>query len=257
MTTTSAAFGTVTVREMRPDHVPTVFVHLYQKLFNQNSFGQIYFDPSAFYNIEEFVIGSQEQHKLLIQTFRFDTTDNNTIYRARINSNDNLSIADLREPYELCYAITLLPNEIELQVGAFTSLDVLLKSARLSVTKYMVTKEQATRLKRPLQERDLVRSQIETVRQAAIHTHHQREMPCQTNSSNRPSETSVPYRPCSPTTIASMYDNEHFRVGPPIPFLSTSGRLEPSIPIPTTGNFENMRSSSPLSNTSPPSLFNV
>ena len=157
----------MTLSEMKCTARTGPHVHLYTKLFSQDNLGQRgYFDTGLFYNTEEFTMQSNEQHKMLIQSLSFDKADS-TIYRARLD-NDELSIDMHQEPGQLCYAITLLTPDATLTVAPKTSLSLLLKSAQLHVTTYMVTEEVADQLKRPLQERDLVRSQVDTVRKAAL-----------------------------------------------------------------------------------------
>lgn len=191
----AVAPGTVTLSEMRSTPSTEPRTHIYTKLIN-NNFGHKYFDINLFYNTKVITMNSNEEHKLLIQSLRFDKTDS-TVYRARLD-NDELSIDNQHEPGELCYAIKLLTPDVTLTVGAFTSLDLLLKSAHLQVITYVVTKEQAAQLKQPLQERDLVRSQVETVCQASINPNPRKrsyQAPL-----DIPSGPYVPYRPSSPTT---------------------------------------------------------
>lgn len=164
----TTAAGTVTLSEMKSTAPTTTFdVHLYTKLYNREDFGlRNHFDTSLFYNTEEFTMRFNEQHKMLVEGFSLDRAES-IVYRARL-VNDELSIDMEHEPGQLCYAITLLTPDVTLTVGPRTSLSLLLNSAQLRVTMYTVTADLAAQLKRPLQERDLVRSQVNTIRQAAL-----------------------------------------------------------------------------------------
>ena len=163
----TAATGTTTLSEMKSTSLTNYDVHIYTKLFTQD--GQTgYFDPGLFYNTEEFTMRCDEQHKMLLQGSSFDKADS-TVYRAQL-VNDELAIDLQHEPGQLCYAITLLTPGVTLTVGPKTSLSLLLRSAQLRVTTYMVTDKLANQLKRSLQERDLVRSQVNTVHQSALDT---------------------------------------------------------------------------------------
>ena len=161
----TAAAGTVTLSEMKST-APTIDVHLYTKLFDRDNFSERgYFDTGLFYNTEEFTMRSNEQHKMLLHGSSIDKAEY-TVYRAQL-VDDELSIDLQHEPGLLCYAITLLTPDATLTVGPKTSLSLLLKSAQLHVTTYMVTEKQANQLTSPLQERDQVRRQVDAIFQAA------------------------------------------------------------------------------------------
>ena len=157
----AAAAGTVTLSEIKAAVTTTKVwsdVHLYTKLFNLDEGQRGYFDHSLFYNLEEFTMSFNEQHKLLMQGYPCDK-DEYTVYRARLNNNNNntnheLTIDMQHEPGQLCYVITLMTPNITLTVGPKTSLALLLQSGHLRVTMYMVTEELAKQLKQPLQEHD-------------------------------------------------------------------------------------------------------
>ena len=178
-------------------------VHLYTQLVTRDNDVKGYFDTGLFYNTEEFTMRYNEQHKMLLQGLSFDKEDS-TIYRALL-VNDELTIDMNHELGQLCYAITLLTPDVTLTVGPKTSLSLLLRSAQLHITTYMVTEELVTQLKRPLQERDLVRSQVNT-----IHQYAQEVLNTSWTSANRnemrkrKASFDVPsaklYRPCSPTS---------------------------------------------------------
>mgnify|MGYP007099172309 FL=1 len=202
--------GTVTLSEMKCTTRTGLHVHLYTRLFSRDNFGQRgYFDTGLFYNTEEFTMRFNEQHKMLMQSASFDRADS-TIYHARLDG-DEFSIDIHQEPGQLCYVITLLTPDVTLTVGPKTSLSLLLKSAQLHVTTYMVTEEQATQLKRPLQERDLVRSQVNSIQTifdnnqpgvnvSDLFQYKRRDSRKRKAPVDIPSGPYVPYRPCSPTT---------------------------------------------------------
>jgi hypothetical protein len=220
-----AAAGTIALSEWMSTSSSKQRVNIFTKLFTPDNVGQVrgYFDTSLFYNNEEFVINPNEQHLLLMQGSSFDQADS-TVYPAKLDNDDDneeVSINVYKESGQLCYAIKLLSPGVTLSVGKNANLSVLLMSAQLHVTTYMVTKALATRLKRPLHEKNLVRSQVETIRQSTIHP--KRKRSCQKENDKydsprssspllpspppsrkvRTSETDVPYRPCSPTSSFS------------------------------------------------------
>jgi len=172
----SAPAGTVTLSEMMsPTTTPKAIsdVHLYTQLITRDNDVKGYFDPGHFYNTEEFTMKYNEQHKLLLQSLSVDDNEDSTVYRARL-VNDKLTIDMNHEPTQLCYAITLLTPDVTLTVGPKTSLALLLRSAQLRITMYTVSKELTKQLKLPQQERDLVRSQVDTVSRYAqnvLNTH--------------------------------------------------------------------------------------
>ena len=205
----AAAAGTVTLSEIKVAATTTTKVwsdvHLYTKLFNLDEGQRGYFDHSLFYNLEEFTMSFNEQHKLLMQGYPCDK-DEYTVYRARLNNNNNnnnnheLTIDMQHEPGQLCYVITLMTPNITLTVGPKTSLSLLLQSGQLHVTTYLVTEKLATQLKQPLQERDRVRSQVNTVRQSALDNHFFSRDPRKRKAVNSLFKPIAQYRPCSPTT---------------------------------------------------------
>ncbi|MFN9684366.1 MAG: hypothetical protein ACK583_03790 [Cyanobacteriota bacterium] len=203
----AAAAGTVTLSEIKVAATTTTKVwsdvHLYTKLFNLDEGQRGYFDHSLFYNLEEFTMSFNEQHKLLMQGYPCDK-DEYTVYRARLNNNNNnnnnheLTIDMQHEPGQLCYVITLMTPNITLTVGPKTSLALLLQSGHLRVTMYMVTEELAKQLKQPLQERDRVRHQVNSVHQAALDC--SSRDPRKRKAVNSLFRPIAQYRPCSPTT---------------------------------------------------------
>jgi hypothetical protein len=202
----AAATGTVTLSEIKSTTPKTMSdVHLYTQLVTRDNDVKGYFDTGLFYNMEEFTMRYNEQHKMLLQGLSFDKEDS-TIYRARL-VNDELTIDMNHELCHLCYAITLLTPDVTLTVGPKTSLSLLLRSAQLHITTYMVTEELATQLKRPLQERDLVRSQMNTIHQYAQEvlntcwtSANRNEMKKRKTSFDVPSQSDRLYSPCSPTS---------------------------------------------------------
>ncbi len=178
----SAPAGTVTLSEMMsPTTTPKAIsdVHLYTQLITRDNDVKGYFDPGHFYNTEEFTMKYNEQHKLLLQSLSVDDNEDSTVYRARL-VNDKLTIDMNHEPTQLCYAITLLTPDVTLTVGPKTSLALLLRSAQLRITMYTVSKELTKQLKLPQQERDLVRSQVDTVSRYA-----QNVLNCYVNLANK------------------------------------------------------------------------
>lgn len=162
-----AAPGTVTLSEIKKTST-TPRIHLYTRLFSCDNFvEQGFFDSSIFYNTEEFTLNTNEVHKMLVQTTSYNQADSR-IYLARA---DDLWTAE-GEPYQLCYEITLLTPDVTVIVGRNTSLSLLLKTAQFDWTLYIVTEKEVARLKQPLEERDRVRSQINTVNQATIDPRH-------------------------------------------------------------------------------------
>jgi len=207
----SAPAGTVTLSEMMsPTTTPKAIsdVHLYTQLITRDNDVKGYFDPGHFYNTEEFTMKYNEQHKLLLQSLSIDDNEDSTVYRARL-VNDKLTIDMNHEPTQLCYAITLLTPDVTLTVGPKTSLALLLRSAQLRITMYTVSKELTKQLKLPQQERDLVRSQVDTVSRYAQNvlntttnwiSTNQNEMRKRKSSFDIPSQSDNRlYRPCSPT----------------------------------------------------------
>ena len=156
----AVAAGTVTLSEMKCITRIGPHIHLYTKLVSKVNLGERgYFDTGLFYNTEEFTMRSNEQHKMLLEGSSFDKGDS-TVYRARLD-NDELSIDLQHEPGQLCYTITLLTPDATLTVGPKTSLSLLLKSAQLHVTTYILTEELVNQLKSPRQEHDQVPSQVD------------------------------------------------------------------------------------------------
>jgi hypothetical protein len=202
----AAATGTVTLSEMKSTTSKTMSdVHLYTQRVTQNNDVGGYFDTGLFYNTEEFTMRCNEQHKMLLQGLYFDKVDS-TIYRARL-VNDKLTIDINYEPCQLCYAITLLTPDVTLTVGPKTSLSLLLRSAQLHITMYMVTEDLSTQLKSSLQERDQACSQVNTIHQYAQEVLNtswtsvpRNEMRKRKASFDVPSQSDRLYRPCSPTT---------------------------------------------------------
>ncbi len=206
----SAPAGTVTLSEMMsPTTTPKAIsdVHLYTQLITRDNDVKGYFDPGHFYNTEEFTMKYNEQHKLLLQSLSVDDNEDSTVYRARL-VNDKLTIDMNHEPTQLCYAITLLTPDVTLTVGPKTSLALLLRSAQLRITMYTVSKELTKQLKLPQQERDLVRSQVDTVSRYAQNvlntttnwiSTNGNEMRKRKSSFDIPSQSDRLYRPCSPT----------------------------------------------------------
>jgi hypothetical protein len=199
-----ASAGTVTLSEMKATR-PKVWsdVHLYTKLFTLDDGQRGYFDPGLFYNTEEFTMSCNEQHKILMQGSSCDK-DDYTVYRARLDNNNELTIDTQHEPGQLCYVITLMTPNITLTVGPKTSLSLLLQSGQLHVTTYLVTEKLATQLKQPLQERDRVRSQVNTVRQSALDNHFFSRDPRKRKAVNSSFEHYATYHPCSPTTTPPL-----------------------------------------------------
>jgi len=114
------------------------------------------------------------------------------------NNNHELTIDMQHEPGQLCYVITLMTPNVTLTVGPKTSLALLLQSGHLRVTMYMVTEELAKQLKQPLQERDRVRHQVNSVHQAALDC--SSRDPRKRKAVNSLFRPIAQYRPCSPTT---------------------------------------------------------
>jgi hypothetical protein len=199
-----ASPGTVIISEMYTTR-PEIWsdVHLYTKLYTQEDGQRGYFDPGLFHNTETFTMRFNEQHKMLMQGTSFDKADS-TVYRARL-VNDELTIDLQHEPGQLCYAVTLLTPNVTLTVGPKTSLSLLLQSGQLHVTTYMVTEELASQLKKPLHEINRVRSQVNTVRQAALDRPERDPRKRKASALNSSSRPCAPYRPCSPTTTPPPY----------------------------------------------------
>jgi hypothetical protein len=199
-----ASPGTVIISEMNSTRREIWSdIHLYTKLYTPEDRKRGYFDPSLFYNTEPFTMRFNEQHKLLMQGDSFDKADS-TVYRARL-VNDVLTIDLRQKPGQLCYAVTLLTPNVTLTVGPKTSLSLLLQSGQLHVTTYMVTEELANQLKQPLHEINRVRSQVNTVRQAALDRPERDPRKRKASALNNLSTPCAPYRPCSPTTTPPPY----------------------------------------------------